>query len=442
MNNIQEQLRPDLEDRADTDRLHKALFNGALKPEARSFTVCNDEPAVQRAVRAAAVNGTPVAVVGGGHDMWGRGFIADNAILDIGAMATVEVDEEGGTIAMGGGALAADLITALPPDRAVVTGTILGVGMTGLTLAGGYGVLNSRFGLAADNLLAARVVLADGSVVVASERENTDLLWALRGGGSGFGVVTQMTVAMHHLPRLLTGMVFVPLDHAPAALHVAQQLIDEHPTDIGLFMGLMMGPEGAPVLFLAPHWTGEEQAGETLLHHLASLRGAIAVGHRWTTYRESFDPESEKAFPKGAHYHLLTRTLRRLDHLAIQRLVEGARRMEGTDAIILHDFHGAAARVGSDATAFALRDEHFVVEVIANWPATSSHGPSRKAWAERLDTELATIAMPGGYAGLLAPSASASVADFYGTNAERLLEIKRRFDPQDLFRSGIGRLVG
>jgi FAD/FMN-containing dehydrogenase len=137
VNTMQEQLRTDLNDRVPTDRLRQALFNGALKPQARSLTVCNDESAVQCAVRAAVASGTPVAVVAGGHDMWGRGFIADNTILDIGAMTTVEVDEESGTITMGGGALAGDLIAALPPDRAAVTGTILGVGMAGLTLAGG-----------------------------------------------------------------------------------------------------------------------------------------------------------------------------------------------------------------------------------------------------------------------------------------------------------------
>ena len=442
MTYLQEALIQGMSTRVSTNTLRDALFNGAVEPRALSFTPCIDEPVVQLAVRAAAASGTPIAVVGGGHDMWGRGLVEGNAVLDVSAMSHVHVEQDAGGIIMGGGALAGDLVAALPADRAVVTGTILGVGMTGLTLAGGYGVLNARFGLAADNLLNARVVLADGSLVVASERENADLLWALRGGGSGFGVVTQMTVAMHHLPRMLTGMVFVAIAHAPAALRVAQELIDEHPTDIGLFMGFMMGPAGRPALFLAPHWTGAEQAGETVMRRLSALTGATPIGHRWTTYRDSFDPEGEKAFPKGAHYHLLTRTLRRLDDAAIDVLVEGARRLDGTDAIIIHDFHGAAAGVSPDATAFALRDEHFVVEVIANWPATAVDGGYRISWAEHLDAELALIALPGGYAGLLAPSKTRSVADFYGGNVERLLQVKRRFDPDDLFRSGIGRLVG
>lgn len=423
------------------DRLDGRLFNGAANPQALSLTACADEADVQRAVGAAAVDGTPIAVVGGGHDMWGRGFVTGNAVLDVGGMADVHVDVDAGVVTIGGGALAGNVIAALPADRAVVTGTILGVGMTGLTLAGGYGVLNGRFGLASDNLLVARVVLADGNVVIASDRENANLLWALRGGGSGFGVVTQMTVKMHHLPRVLTGMVFVALDHAPAAMRTAQSLIDGHATDLGLFMGFMMGPDGVPALFLAPHWTGGEQAGEELMRRLASLDGATPVGHRWTGYRDSFDPEGENAFPKGAHYHLLTRTIQRLDDAAIQVLIDGARRLRGTDAVILHDFHGAAASIEPAATAFALRQDHFVVEVIANWPATATEAAARRAWAEELDAALAAIAMPGGYAGLLAPSETQRVLDFYGSNAARLMDTKRRVDPHDLFRSGIGRVV-
>lgn len=441
MIDLQAAPTPGASGRVSSGRLRDALFNGAVEPDALSLSSCGNEADVRQAVRDAAAADTPIAVVGGGHDMWGRGFVAGNAVLDLLAMSHVHVDADAGEVTTGGGALAGDLVGALPADRAAVTGTILGVGMTGLTLAGGYGVLNGRFGLAADNLLRARVVLADGSVAIASESEDADLLWALKGGGSGFGVVTEMTTALHRLPRVLTGMIFVPLDHAPAAMRAAQELIDEHPFDVGLFMGFMMGPAGVPALFVAPHWTGTEEAGETLFHRLASLEGAIPVGHRWTTYRDSFDSEGEKAFPKGAHYHLLTRTLRRLDDEAVALLVDGAGRIEGTDAIIIHDFHGAAAKVSPDATAFALREDHFVVEVIANWPAADALGPQRRTWAERLDRELAAIALPGGYAGLLAPTETRSVRDFYGENAARLLRIKSRVDPTDLFRSGIGRLI-
>lgn len=416
-------------------------FNGAVRAKALRMTACTDEADIQRAVRAAAGDGTSIAVVGGGHDMWGRGFVAGNAILDLRAMAKVEVDVQAGEATVGGGALAGHLIAALPDDKAAVTGTILSVGLTGLILAGGYGTLNGRFGLASDNLLRARVVLADGSAVLVSDRENHDLLWALRGGGSGFGVVTEMTLATHHLPQVLTGMVFVALAHAPAAMRAAQELIDAHPTDLGLFMGFMRGPDGSPTLFLSPLWTGDREAGEAVMRRLSSLQGSTLAGQHWTTYRDSFDPEGEKAFPKGAHYHLLTRTLRRLDDAAIQILVEGARRIEGTDAIILHDFHGAAARIRPDATAFALRDDHYVVEVIANWPATDQEGAARRAWAERLDGDLSSIALPGGYAGLLAPSETRRIVEFYGSNVDRLTEIKRRVDPRDLFRSGIGRIV-
>jgi hypothetical protein len=421
---------------------HALLFNGAIAERASSVIQCLNERDVQEAVQRCAAESLPMAVVGGGHDLWGRGLADANTVLDLRAISGVSVAANAQSVRVGGGVLAGAVLVALPDDRAVVTGTIRSVGMTGLALGGGYGVLNSRFGLASDNVLSARIVLADGTAVVVNDRENVDLFWAIRGGGSGFGVVTEMTFATHHLPRLLTTNLIVSLDHARAALRVAQDMIDSHPVRLSLFMGFTIGPDGRPILFLSPVWTGDVETGEKLLDDIASLEGWQEFGRRWTTYVASFDSEAEKAFPKGAHYHLRTRTVRRLEDRTIEILVEAAERMIAPgDAIILHDFHGVASSIDPFDTAFPLREDHFVVEIIGNWPAGALKSAAQREWVDVLASDLSTVAMSGGYISLLPPNETDRVKAFYGGSAARLAAMKAQVDPKDLFRAGIGRLA-
>jgi hypothetical protein len=420
-----------------------SLFNGAINAQIHSSIPCNDEECVQKAVRCGASQNLPIAVIGGGHDMWGRGFLGNNLVIDLAGMSNVFVNELDGEVTFAGGALVSDILSAIPNDRVVAMGTVLSVGLTGQALGGGYGLLTSRFGLTADNMINARVVLADGSVVVANERENADLFWALRGGGSGFGVVTSMTLAMHHLPQIFTAMILVSLDHALEAMLAAQNLIDLHPVDLSIFMGFFIGPEGKPVLFLSPLWTGSKDQGESVVRQCAATSGAVILTQRWAYFNGTFNAQYEtEAFPKGAHYHLLTRNLDRLDEQSIGVLLEGARQITSPkSAIILHDFHGVASRVGVDATAFPLRQDHYVVEIIANWPAEDIAGAvQHRHWAEHLSSELATISLPGGYTSLLSPSETQRVRDFYGSAEAKLRAIKRKYDPHDVFCSGIGRL--
>ena len=421
--------------------LDGAVFNGAVKEQPRGIVECVDEASVKAALRVASEHGIPVSVLAGGHDPSGRSFGADNLVFDIRRLAQVRVDRAAGEVTLGGGTLTQHLLEALPDDLVTVTGTVGSVGVVGLTLGGGYGRLNSRFGLALDCMRRARVVLADGSVVTASEDDDADLFWALRGGGSGFGVVTSLTMALHTLPQVWTAMILVPLEHAREGLLNAQELIDQHPVQLSIFMGFMTAPTGRPVLFLAPLWSGDPAMSEALVQRL-SFEGAQILQQGWGPYKNTFDPESEKAWPKGRHYHIPTQTLRRIDDQAARVLVDGARRMTSHNAaIVLHDFHGEPTRIAPDATAFPLRDPHFVIEVIGAWDHASAEDDARhRGWAENVSADLAQLAMSGGYVNLLLPFEEERVRLFYGSAAQRLWTVKRLVDPGDLFRSGVGRL--
>lgn len=431
---------------AERRALTQALFNGAVRSLPLAVVPCAEEGAIRSAIRIAADHGTPVSVSAGGHDLSGRAFDEGNLVLDLGRLNHVYPDASAGEVTLGGGALTRDLLAALPEDRVTATGTVLSVGMTGSTVGGGYGRLTPKLGLALDCLLGARVVLADGSVVIASEDDDAELLWALRGGGTGFGVVTEMRMALHLLPQVLSAMILYPLGEAGGILLAAQDLIDHHPDDLSLFMGFMTAPTGEVMMFVAPMWWGDKVAGERLVEDLAQRKGAFVLETGWRPYRTTFSEESEKAWPKGRHYHLLTRTVQRIDRRIAEILVKGAQAMTSPNsAIVLHDFHGAPARVASRATAFPLRQDHFVAEIIAAWDdpmaELTEEGLRHRGWADGLSRTLAPVSLPGGYVNLLAPGDVERVRLFYGSSVERLIATKRRVDPHDLFRSGIGRLA-
>lgn len=221
-----------------------------------------------------------------------------------------------------------------------------------------------------------------------------------------------------------------------------QDLLDRHAVELSGFMAFVSMPTGDKVLLVAPLWTGAAATGEELLRALTSLPGAHCLHSNWVPYKETLPEENEKGWPKGRNYYLLTRNLRRLDPAAIDILTAGARRMPPPfSALMLHDFHGTPTEVPAHATAFPLRKNHFMVEILPSWDHSPEHNCREEiGWADQLDRELSAIACTGGYINLLKPFEVDRVRKFYGPAARRLLETKRRVDPRDLFRSGVGRL--
>ena len=428
---------------AATAQAKQALWNGAMAPSPEIFVECRTAKHVQQAVRIAADQGIPVSVLAGGHDWAGRSVCAGGLTLDLRPLCEVALDANALEMTIGGGALTRDLLQMLPPDLAAVTGTMLPVGVTGLTIGGGYGRLNSRFGLASDTLKSAQVVLADGRLVTASEQDNADLFWAIRGGGGGnFGVVAAMTLSLYRVPSVLNALLFVPLSSAKKALLAVQAVIDSAPDELSLFSGFMTFPSGDAGLFLAPLWSGDKQHGERRLGELSSLDNAQTIMQTWCTYKDTFDPKAEAAWPKGRNYRLDARNFPRLDEAMVDALLEGARTMPSAAcAILLHDCHGVPSRIPKEATAFPLRRDHYNCQLIGAWDANDNeNGATVRSWVEDLSNRLSNSFTPGGYINLLPPNDTELVRQFFGDACQRLEQIKRQVDPQDMFRSNPGRL--
>lgn len=416
--------------------LKSSVWNGAKEVRPLSLIECREDRDVQAALKIAREYDVPVSVLVGGHDPSVRSVRDGAMVLDMRSNNKVLFDRDQRVVKIGGGTLTGDVLRNLPPDEVIVTGTFSTVGLGGSTMGGGYGRLNSYFGLALDQLAEATVVLADGSLVHTSADSEPDLFWALRGGGGNFGVVTSMSFHVHSVASLLTALIFFPLQHAKTAMLQLQEEIDAAKDNASYFSGFMTSQSGDPVFFLAPLWIGDRTRGEALITGLSSWSGARVAQQGWSHYRDLFSEAFEQQWPKGSQYRLNVQSVSRITQEAADILIEGARRFTSpASSVVIHDFHGAASAISSNETAFAMRENHYTMQIIAGWNADREFANRHQDWADNLSKELSRLALPGSYVNLLHPDEISRVRQFYGSSAERLLRIKDKYDPLKVFRA-------
>jgi FAD binding domain/Berberine and berberine like len=404
----------------------------------RAVVHCRTPEDVQLAVRAARDCDLPLSVRGGGHD-WAARALCPGIVIDLSRMNSVVVDSDNRTARIAGGARASDVVAMTDPLRvAAVAGSFGGVGMAGFTLGGGYGALIGRFGLALDNLLAAEVVLADGRVVVANSKSEEELFWALRGGGGNFGVVTALQHRLHHLPGVRSGMLIYPFSEAKAVLERCTDMAASMPEALTVQLGFVAGADGV-VVFVAPTWCGRPQEGETRIAPLLKLGTLLAGAVEAMSYGTSLTA-FDAHIVNGRRTFMETCWLPALDDSGIDILIAAMETAVSPGcAIITHEFKGAASRVPADATAFGLRRDHVLVEILAQCIDPSDEREERRHqdWARATLNVLGPKALPGGYPNLLAGGDTDRAAKSYGCNADRLIAAKRHHDPDNVFRSAI-----
>jgi FAD/FMN-containing dehydrogenase len=393
---------------------------------------------IQSALRAARDCGLPLSVRGGGHDWAGRA-LCDGIVIDLSGMNGVAVGPDNRTAQISGGARAADVLRVTDPLRvAPVAGSFGAVGMAGFTLGGGYGALIGRFGLALDNLLGAQVVLADGRVVVATHDTEEELFWALRGGGN-FGVVTAMRHRLHDLPGVRSGMLLFPFTEANAVLEGCVDIAASAPEELTVQLGLVGGPDGAPLVMIVPTWCGRPEEGEARVAPFLKLGTLLAGTVDMMSYGASltfFDP----FIVYGLRTFMETCWLPALDSASIAVFIQ-AMATAGSPgcAIFTHEFRGAASRVPAGATAFGLRRDHGLIEILATFADRSDKLEEQRhlQWTNATLRAFDAMALPGGYPNLLPGGDPDRAAKSYGRNAERLIRAKRHYDPDNVFRSAI-----
>src|SRR5271165_2831945 len=238
------------------------VWNGAVRHRPVIVAFCRQPEDVQAAVRAARRHGLNLSVRGGGHDWAGRALRDGGLVIDLTGMRDVAVDPQALVATVAGGARAKDVAAAAGAQNLVAAmGNCGTVGMAGLRLGGGYGPLSGTCGLAADNLLGAEIVLADGRPVTTGPDAEPDLLWALRGGGGNFGVVTSLRVRLHPARDMLAGSVVYNWNEASAVLRRYASFAATAPDELGVSVGAMSGPDGEPVIMVVPLWKGDRPRG-------------------------------------------------------------------------------------------------------------------------------------------------------------------------------------
>jgi hypothetical protein len=415
------------------------VWNRAVCRRPAIVAFCKQSEDVQAAVRAARRHGLPLSVRGGGHDWAGRALCDNGLVVDLTGMRDIAVDRHALVATVTGGARAKDVASAAGAHGLVAAlGNCGAVGLAGLTLGGGYGPLSGSCGLAADNLLGAEIVLADGRRVITGPDAEPDLFWALRGGGN-FGVLTSLRVRLHPARNLLAGSIIYDWNEAGPVLRRYAAFAATAPDELGVAVGVMSGPDGEPGITVVPLWNGERRRGERAMEDLRAfgMPRSAQVGPvtytdllaQWDAWVEALD---------GCHWEIRTRWLPALTAGAADAIIAAkARAASPLCSVFWHHFHGAATRMPPAGAAFDLRREHLMVEIVAGWKPDRDDGASHRRWARDLWQSLAPFALPGGYANLLGPDDRQQAAEAYGGNAARLRVIKRRFDPDGVFVSAI-----
>lgn len=419
----------------------RQLVNGRVKTQPAAIARCLTVQDVIHTIRWTKAQGLPLSVRGAGHEIFGRSLRQDGVVIDLSQMKAIAIDPVARTAQIQSGVTAGELIGAAEKyGLATTTGTVSSVGMTGLTLGGGYGPLIGAHGLAADNLLSAQVVTADGQLITASSEKYSDLLWGLRGGGGNFGVIVSLEYRLHPLTKVLSGLLLYPLEQARTVFRNFNEFITTAPDELTVRSGFLQIPDGQTVLFLSPTYCGLLEMGEQAIAPLRTF-GTVLVDQMQSVSYNELIHSSDAFTPKGRHYYLQTQSLDGFQTETIEALIEqGLPLPSPFSAINIHNFHGAASRVGMSETAFALRQDHLMVELIAAWEPQDDEQRYIQ-WAQNLSQALAPYAFKGGYINLLDEQEQERVRLAFGSNYERLLDLKQKYDPDDVFRSTIGHLA-
>lgn len=411
------------------------IWNGAVRSQPAMIIRPYTARDVQAAIWLAKEKRMRLSVLGGGHDWAGRGLNDGGVVISMSGMNDIKIDPVRRVARVGGGVRAKDLIAAAAPyNQLAVTGLNGTAGFAGFTLGGGYGPLTPSYGLAVDNLLGAELVLADGSIVYASETTYPDLYWALRGGGGNFGVVTSLTVRLHDAKPLLSGILLFPWEQAMVIFTQYAAFMKHAPDQLASYIGLVPSLDGSPMLFISPTWNGEPSEGERVIGQLKAM-GTLLMDQVEPMAYADILAMFDQHIVVGRHIAVQTRWMADLSADMIEEIVTaGTVRTSPFSMLNFHHFHGAPTRVPLTCTPFGLRKPHFMAEIISIWePDDAANGPRHALWAEKLSQKLAKEAFPGGYPNLLGPREYDQIDESFGVNLERLREVKELYDPEYTF---------
>lgn len=421
----------------------REIWNAMIDRRPAVIVQCAEADDVTRAITFARENDLEISIRGAGHNIAGNALCNNGMMIDLSTMKNVRVDAANRHAYVQPGATLADFDKAAQAHGlATPVGINSTTGIAGLTLGGGFGWLTRKYGMTVDNLVSAEVIAGDGRKIRASENENADLFWAIRGGGGNFGVVTEFEFELHPVgPEILAGLIVFPFDQAKQVLTQYREFVESAPEELNVWSILRKAPplpflpeeiHGKPVVVLAICYAGDIAEGERLIEPLRSFgeaHGEHIGAQPYTEWQQAFDP----LLTPGARNYWKSHNFREISDGALDSMIEFAGRLPSPQCeIFVGLIGGAPNRVAADAMAYGSRDARFVLNVHARWDAPAQDEQCI-GWARAFFKASAPYASAGAYVNFMTEEEGDRVAAAYGPNYQRLVQIKKQYDPENIF---------
>jgi FAD/FMN-containing dehydrogenase len=442
---LKESLRGELilvEDPAYNDA--RSIWNAMIDRRPALIARCLGVADVRTCVNFAREHGVLLSIKGGGHNISGLAVCDGGLMLDMSRMRGVWVDPTKRTALAQAGCLLGDVDRETQVHGlAAVLGFISNTGIAGLTLGGGFGYITRRFGWTSDNVFSIELITADGAVVRASEKENPDLFWGLRGGGGNFGVVTSFEYRLHPVgPEIMAGAIAWRAEDAPSVLEMYRSLIAQAPSELTCVAALRIAPpapwlardiHGKPIVALFVCHTGELSEGERLVAPIKAFGSPVGdiIQRRSYVSQQSLIDATQ---PKGRRYYWKSEYLSRLEPEMLATTIRHAKAIASPhSAIVLFPVDGELNRLAEDHSAVGNRDSKYVLNITASWERAEDDKPSVE-WARAAWRDMRGFSTGGTYVNFLTEEeGDERIRAAYGKNYQRLVELKSKWDPDNLF---------
>ena len=424
-------LRPG-DDGYDEARL---VHNGLVDRRPALIARCQGTADIAEAIGLARASSLEISVRGGGHNVAGRAVTDGGLMIDLSAMKGIHVDAEARTARAQGGVVWKELNRETHAHGLAVTGgAISSTGIAGFTLGGGLGWLMAKHGLGADNLIGVELVTAEGETIDVSDATHADLMWALRGGGGNFGVAASLLYRLHPLSIVTGGLIAHPIDAAADMLRFYRDAVADCPDDLTVFAGVVHAPDGSGLKLAAMvvFHTGEPAAAERDLAPFKAWGSPLVVEVGPMPY-PVMNTLLDAGYPKGGLNYWLSSFTTGLPDALIDAMIERFTSVPSPmTAILLEHFHGAVTRIGPTDTAVPHREVGWNLLIPAEWmdPADTE---ANIAWTKDTFAALSEHFATGRWLNYLGDDQDGAIRSAYGPNYDRLVEVKRRYDPDNVF---------
>ncbi|QUN07103.1 FAD-binding oxidoreductase [Shewanella yunxiaonensis] len=422
----------------------RKIWNAMIDRKPGIIARCKSVADVVEAVNFARENGLLIAVRGGGHNIAGNAICDDGIMIDLSLLNQVKVDPQTQRAKVEPGCTLADVDAATQKyGLATPVGINSTTGIAGLTLGGGFGWLSRKYGMTVDNLLSAEVVTADGRQLHASETENADLFWGLRGGGGNFGIVTQFEFQLHPVgPDVLSGLIVFPFEQAKSVITQFARFTETAPEELSVWMVARKAPplpflpeavHGKEMIALALCYAGDPAEGEKLiapLRQFGTVLGEHVGVQPFSAWQQAFDP----LLTPGARNYWKSHNFTQLSDGVIDAAIEYAATLPSAQCeIFIASIGCATSRPTPEAMAYSSRDANYVMNVHGRWDLAEDDQHCI-AWAREFFAKTKPFASGGAYVNFLTQDESDRTESAYGPTYARLQAIKKQFDPHNLFR--------